>query len=413
MTAELALVAIALLILAWTGLLWVWRSTLCRQWAEPVLCKPVLIIESDDWGPGPELHAERLATLSRALARHRDESGHPAVMTLGVVLAVPDTRVMKGFGPEGYRRLELDDPRCLKLRDRMVEGAQTGVFALQLHGMEHYWPPALLAAAARDEAVSAWLASGDFPAYEALPSPLQSRWVDAAHLPSHPLGEIEIRTAVDEEIRTFKRVFGSTPRVVVPPTFVWTRVVESAWMGAGIMVIITPGQRYTCRDGAGLPAGREGPIHNGEIAGASTRYLVRDIYFEPLRGHSPSRVLGEARDRFRLGRPALLETHRSNFVGDAADFQNSLAQLDDLFSGALQAWPQLRFLSPDALARIYRERPAEWCATALPVRLHVWLRRLHTVSRLRKLAWLSGLALPAALLLWMTKAPTRRAGILS
>ena len=413
MGTELALVLVALLALAWSGLLWAWRATLRRQWAEPVLRKPVLIIESDDWGPGPDLHAERLAALAQALARYRDTSGHPAVMTLGVVLATPDAVAMERFGLGSYRRVELDDPRCRKVRERMIEGAQTGVFALQLHGMEHYWPPALLDAAGSDDAVRAWLVGAGFPAYEALPSPLQSRWVYAARLPSQPLEQAEIRAAVEEETRAFKRIFATLPRVAVPPTFVWTRGVETAWMAAGIAVIITPGRRYTCRDGAGLPAGMEGPIHNGETAGASTLYLVRDIYFEPLRGHAPARVLDEARARFHLGRPALLETHRSNFIGADADYRHSLAQLEALLTGALQAWPQLRFLSPEALARIYRERPAEWCVRTLPVRLHVWLRRLNTVSRLRKLAWLSGLAVPAALVLRLTAAPARRAGILS
>jgi hypothetical protein len=413
MWSEPVLVLVALLVLTWGILLWSWRGTLCRLWGEPVLRAPVLVIESDDWGPGPDLHAERLGMLAQALARYRDGSGHPAVMTLGVVLAVPDAAAMARTGSDDYRRIELDDPRCAAVRARMIEGARTGVFALQLHGMEHYWPPTLLAAARRDEAVHAWLVGADFPAYEALPAPLQSRWIDATQLPSRPLDPARIQAAVEEETRAYRRVFEALPRVVVPPTFVWTRTVEEAWLASGIEVIITPGRRYTGRDGAGLPTGAEGPIHNGEVAGGSARYLVRDIYFEPQRGHAPASVLDEARRRFRLGRPALLETHRSNFIGADADFVHSLGQVEALLSGALQAWPQLRFLSPEMLARIYRERPAQWCANSVPVRLHVWLRRLVAIARLRKLAWACGLALPAAALLWLTSAPTRRAGVVT
>lgn len=410
MGIELAL-APAGLLLAWSGLLWCWRDNLRRLWREPVLRHPVLVIESDDWGPGPALHAERLAGLARALGRHRDASGHPALMTLGVVLAVPDGAAMAGTATDDYRRLALDDPRCAPVRERMIEGEQAGVFALQLHGMEHYWPPTLLAASQRDAALRAWLFDTDFPAYEALPSPLQSRWIDTLRLPSRPLDPGLIRGAVEEETRAYQRVFGRPARVAVPPTFVWTRVVEAAWMEAGIEVIITPGRRHTGRDASGFPAGVEGPILNGEAAGITARYLVRDIYFEPERGHEPARVLEDMTRRYRFGRPALLETHRSNFIGDEHAFQHSLEQLETLVSAALQAWPGLRFLSPEALARVYREQPGEWCATSLPARLHVWLRRLAGNPRLYKLACLSGLALPAFLLWRLSAAPARREGV--
>ncbi len=143
-----------LLVIIWCGLLWFWRSTVCRCWQEPVLRRPVLVIESDDWGPGPDWHAERLAQVGQCMARHRDAEGRPALMTLGVVLGAPDTAAMAQNGLAEYRRITLDDPRCRRLLEQMQAGARDGVFALQLHGMEHYWPPALLRAARQDESVA-------------------------------------------------------------------------------------------------------------------------------------------------------------------------------------------------------------------------------------------------------------------
>lgn len=411
MGTEFVLLLALALLLAWAALLWSWRASLRRHWKEPMLRHPVLIIESDDWGPGPALHGERLTALADTLARHRDRAGHPALMTLGLVLAVPDSAAMRAGSGQDYRRLELDDPRSAGVLAAMEQGASRGVFALQLHGMEHYWPPALLRAARDDASLRAWLLDQEFPAYEDLPPPLQSRWVDGAQLPSGTLDADSIGRAVREETKAFQRIFQSAPRVAVPPTFIWTRTVETAWMAAGIEVIITPGRRYTGRDAAGQPTGVEASIHNGESAGPMALYLVRDIYFEPLRGHAPAKVLAEARRRFRLGRPALLETHRSNFVGPETDFEHSLAQLDTLLADALRDWPDLRFLSPRELARLYRERPAEWCVHSRWARLHLWLRRLAALPRLRKLAWLSGLALPAALLWWLSAARARRSGI--
>jgi hypothetical protein len=326
-----------------------------------------------------------------------------------VVLGAPDTTAMAAHGLAEYRRVRLDDPRCGALLETMRSGAGDGVFALQLHGMEHYWPPALLRAAQQDDGLRAWLTGEAFPPCEVLPPALQSRWVDGARLPSQPLAEAEIHQAVAEETAAWRDVFGQLPRVVVPPTFVWTGEVEAAWRAAGVAVIITPGRRYTARDAAGRPAAVDATLYSGQGAGGGACYLVRDIYFEPLLGHRAAGVLEAAATRFSLGRPALLETHRSNFIGDEAQCRQSLGQLQELLDAALRRWPGLAFLSPDTLARLYREQPPDWCVQGRAARLHVCLRRLRTVSRLRKLSWLTGFALPAVLAGVLTGPAARRA----
>lgn len=411
MPTELVLVVLLLPPLAWAIIIWCWRATVNRCWQEPVLRRPVLVIESDDWGPGPDWHAERLAQIRQCLARHRDTEDRPAVMTLGVVLAAPDTEAMGQNDLSVYHRTTLADVRCHLLLEQMQAGSVDGVFALQLHGMEHYWPPALLHAAREDERLQAWLTGDIFPPYEALPPALQSRWLDGSRLPSQPLSVEEIQLAVAEETAAWQLIFGQSTRVVVPPTFVWTREVEAAWVAAGIKVIITPGRRYTYRDMAGLPAAEAGELHNGQIAAGEACYLVRDIYFEPERGHTAEQALEQASRRFLYGRPALLETHRSNFIGSESEFLESLARMDELLCAARRRWPGLTFLSPEALARIYRDQPEEWCARDLGVRLHLLLRRLETTSRLRKLAWFTGLVVPAVIVRAFTASAARRAGV--
>src|SRR5688572_17533742 len=83
-----------------------WRD-IAAAWREPVLRDPVLIIESDDWGYGPLEQAQRLRELARLLARHQDHTGHPAVMTLGVILAGPDTQRIAQDGCARYHRTSL------------------------------------------------------------------------------------------------------------------------------------------------------------------------------------------------------------------------------------------------------------------------------------------------------------------
>src|SRR5262250_2053931 len=127
---------IAAAVLAWllastVVLALLYRRALQAAWREPVLRAPVLIFESDDWGYGPPLQAERLDRIADLLARYRDPLGRHPVATLGVVLGGPDTERIRADGCRSYHRLTLADARLAQVREAMQRGAARGVFALQ------------------------------------------------------------------------------------------------------------------------------------------------------------------------------------------------------------------------------------------------------------------------------------------
>lgn len=393
----------AAVLAAWTAALWPWRRLLARLWREPVLAVPVVVLESDDWGPAPDPAAEAraLGALAGLLARHRDARGHPAVMTLGLVLAAPDGRAWREAGPDAlarqvWPRVRLEDPSQRPVLGAVREGALRGVFVPQLHGMEHCWPAAVRAVARRDERVAGWLRSSPVPDTRRLPDALQTRWADCSALPSRPLPEEAVEEAVQEEAAVWRRLFGLPPRVAVPPTFVWTPAVERAWAARGVRCIVTPGRRHEGRDARGLPA--PGPmLLNGERAAGGARYLVRDVYFEPARGHRPEAALRAILARARQGRPALVETHRDNYVGEGA--AGACAALDCLLGLVRDHLPGVRFLPPEDLALALGRGPASELAAASPaVRLGAWAARVRALPGIgRRLRW-SGLGLPLALL---------------
>lgn len=396
--------AVLALPLAWLILGWHYRELLRRLWREPVLRRPVLILESDDWGPGPDSHARALSALVDLLLRHRDVTGRPALATIGVILGVPDAPAMRSDAEGGYRRLTLAEPAQQPMREALQHGVRSKALALQLHGLEHLWPDAFVTALREPgSAVRAWLEQGDGTHTEGLPSPLQSRWTDAATLPSQEIPPADIHRAAQEEVALFEQIFGSPPEVAVPPTFVWSAEVERAWAAAGVRCIVTPGRRLTCRDAAGRPAGEDRTMLNGERGDGDIAYVVRDLYFEPARGHRCADVLPRIREHFRLGRPALLETHRSNFIGSDEQTRSALSEIDALYRALLHEYPDLRFMSTAELARVVAQRDARMLATSLGQRLHCWLLRLSRRSRLRKLGWLTGIGLPLLLCYLLTR----------
>jgi hypothetical protein len=381
--------------LLWAGVLLAFAAPLAARWREPVLKHPLLIIESDDWGAGAVAQAAALRRLAALLQGVRDAQGRSAVMTLGVVLEVPDGARIAASGCAEYHALTLADARFDGVRQAMLEGIQAGVFAPQLHGQCHYWPAALMAAAQTDGAVRNWLTAAEPAATEDLPSHLQSRWVDAASLPSRALPPAVVQAAVADEARAYRALFGVAPQVAVATTFVWDDAVEAAWRTAGVEVIITPGRRATCRDAAGQPACVDAAMLSGERSAGGQIYLVRDVYFEPALRHAAQRLAQGLQQRTRQGRACLVETHRFNFLRAA---EASFAALDTALHQALQACPDLRFMTPLQLAQALGGSDPEWVETRMLPRLRAWCARLDEIPRFRRIAQLSGLALPLRLL---------------
>jgi hypothetical protein len=383
-----------------SGLFAVW-SVLCIAhgsllraiWREPVFRRPVLVLESDDWGAGPAEQSSALDRLRDLLLECRDETGRPAMMTLGVVLQTADRDEMRRSGHAAHVALVLDEPRLAAVLDAIRRGAASGVFAPQLHGLAHYWEASLVAAAGDTEAVQEWL-QGSGPGWtEELPAALQSRWVDARTLPSRALPPAEIANSIAAEVTAWQRIFSSTPAVAVPTTFIWNETVEKAYAEAGVRALMTPGVRLVARDEAGQPV-RSGPLlFNGEHGCGGIMYLVRDAYFEPVLGHAAERLSRELADRAKLGRPALIETHRFNFCGPRAN-EAAFAILTEGLRLARERTPNVRFMSSAELARAIEVGDCSSLEKRFLPRCAIWARRALGLPGFGRAARVSGLAWP-------------------
>lgn len=368
-------------------LLWFVRPLRAR-WVEPMFRAPVLCIESDDWGAGSLAQAALLDRIAAILLKVRDQLGRPAIMTLGVVQEVPDGPAIAARKPQRYVALSLADPRQKPILDAMQAGIRAGVFEPQMHGEAHYWPDTIMDVARRDREIRQWLLAPQPARTEALPDALQSRWIDAAVLPSRRLLPEPVRQSVLRESLLFKELFGRAAEVAVPNTFIWTGRVEAAWVEAGLKTVITPGRRMTRRDEEGRPTGEDCVGLTGSTSPQGMMWLVRDVFFEPARGHAPDTVAKMLAVRARMGRVCLVETHRSNFL-DAPEA--SLAALEEALSRAVRQEPGLRFLAPGEIARAIRERDPVVLETRYWRRLRMWRWRLAEIPRFARAARLVGL----------------------
>lgn|SRR5574337_19162 len=405
------LLTVALLLVAWlltaVGLLVVMHiRTLGAFWREPVLVCPVVIFESDDWGTGPPADACMLGRIAAHLASVCDTTGRSAVMTLGVVSGRPHGSAILASGFSGYSRRTLDESAFAPIVAIMREGCDAGVFTLQWHGLEHFWPDSLVARARRDQQLQRWLTDPE-PRSETLSSALQSRWVDTSELPSRPLERSQIESAVAEEAAVLARVFGRVPSVAVPNTFVWNDDVEHAWCRAGVSCIVTPGRRFEGRDESGTLAQPTRTIRNGDRSAGGAVYVVRDDYFEPNRGHRAEQVWQAVATKRRLGRPALLETHRENFIAAPETASASLAELKRALDGLIKRHPDVRFMSTAELADHLSDPASPLRERAVGARLQVLLRRVAPEACCARVLKYSGLGIAVRLLLWALRSNIR------
>jgi hypothetical protein len=262
--------------------------------------------------------------------------------------------------------------------------------------MEHFLPDVVCDAAPGDARVRDWLTRGDQYS-ELLPDHLQSRWIDARRLPSSEHADTVIAHAVAAEVREFTRIFGGVPRVVVPPTFVWTRQVERAWAQHGLQFLVTCGKRFTGRDTDGSLLDDGACLRNGDTTNGLV-CLVRDAYFEPVKGHRASDALDALQRYAACARPLLLETHRSNFTALNPSANEACAELGEAVAQMLDQYPGLRFLSAEELGRAIVSRDPELIEGSTTGRLRAWARRAAQLQGLRRYARLSGMNVLLSLL---------------
>lgn len=391
--------ALIIVVIVWS-IVWVmviakrYQLELSAYWQEPVLKYPVIIFESDDWGAGPIEQSQALTDISNVLGQYTDKHKHHPVMTLGVVLSVPDADKVKKVAFKNYHDLKLDLPDFAPIKTAMFKGVSLGVFNLQLHGMAHYWPDNLMLELQCNKKLQQWLTSEEFPRTEGLPSVLQSRWVNTAQLPTSSLTQNEIDAAVQEEVNVFKKVFGFNPKVVVPPTFIWNDKVERSWKQQSINYLVTPGKCYFQRDKEGRPSGNDRIIVNSQESKMGLSYLVRNDYFEPSLGHTAEMAIKALNEKTKLAQPTLLEIHRFNFIQNAKIKKKSLQELDRVLFRVCEQYPNTVFLSTEELADKYLSGNTDYIEKSFIIRLSVCMERMWANYAIKKWLYLSGLFVP-------------------
>ncbi len=279
------------------------------------------------------------------------------VSSLSYERAPADSCVRPGPEPGwGWRERHLPATPPAYARPGLFEAVAAaiadGVWEPEFHGNYHFDPAARMDAVADPAALEA--ARGGVLAFPA------SSW--CFELDSRR-GIDVVRGELDRGLRIFEGLFGRVPASVVAPDYVWDRRHEIMWREAGFHVVQAKREQRRPSAGGGIVPRVAKVLERRwrKLTEAHLIYLERNCRFEPAQ-ESPDagtteRCLGEIRRAWDGGRPAIVETHRVNFVNlDRETTERCFDSLARLLAALVEGpGPAPHFVTDSELAQLYRD----------------------------------------------------------
>ena len=296
-----------------------------------------------------------LQNLFNVIDRYRDRQNSAPIFTFNTVLGNPDFAAIKAdhferYSHEGlfqsYERYHGDD-----LRPVWDAAMRASLIQPQFHAREHLnvglWMNDL-----RNGLAETRLAFDfDYYGLGTKTSSMRQRNYLAAYWPESPEHLREIQGIVLDGLTKFEELFGFATRTFIACNLVLPRELESALASKGVKLIQGERGQITPSSSGEISIRRS---FTGQRNALGQLYSVRNVKFEPF--EDPSRdwvasALEEIGASFSWGKPAIISTHRVNYVSgmDANNRDQNLRLLDQLLQSILAKWPDVEFISSDQL----------------------------------------------------------------
>lgn len=333
--------------------------------------RPIVILQSDDWGPVglrdrdglEELRAAGLmlgdrpydfythetagdvAALHALLKKHRDSNGQNPCIGMNFVLLNLDFAKMKAADycvlellplaenlPQGWNR-----PGLL---EAYREGISAGVFSPALHGSTHFCRTAVerrieSASPEADLLRKLWQAGTPYIHWR-MPWMGYEYWDPEQSEGEKLLSAAKQQQLIGQTVGAFAKLFSSLPRSACAPGYRANADTHRAWAQYGIRV---------AQNGPGFLM----PPHFGPYG---ILHVHGTVEFEPATSEEFSlrNCLEQAKVCFRLGIPAIVSVHSISFHSTVNDFRSATLDYLDQFLSELEAQnPHLLYLRDEDL----------------------------------------------------------------
>jgi hypothetical protein len=341
-----------------------------------VFSRPLVAIESDDWGrvgvrdrQGHEIlrarginlgqgcydsysfeTAEDVTGLASMLLRHRDSVGRPPCVVMNFCTANLHFEKMRS---RGYKHIELLPlakglPGAWSrpgLFDTYRAGIREGVFYPALHGLTHFCPLAvenvLMEGGERAELLRTFWEAETPYIYWRMPWVGYEYWNPEKSGAGFLSAELQ-QTQIKKACECFSAMFKTPPLSACAPGYLANADTRRAWAEAGVRIAQN-----------GADSGLNGP-HMDKL---DMLHLRRTIDLEPShRELDVEKYVEIATNCFSRGLPVIISTHSINFHSTLKDFRTpTLAALDSLLTALEKKYPQLLYVHDQDLYAIATE----------------------------------------------------------
>ncbi len=297
-----------------------------------------------------------LEQLFNLLNSYRDKNGDPPVFTFNTIMGNPNFDAIKAsefttyvHEPflKSYLRYRGEDLEPLwrnAIREKIIQP--------QFHGREHVNVGLWMRDLQQGHREVRCAFEYDYYGLTTTTSAERRRDYLAAHWPA-AAGHLEpIRSSVAEGLELFETTFGFPSRSFIACNYVWPDELESTVAEYGVRLL--KGQRGQIRPSAdGTKVSIRRP-YTGQRNHLGQWYAVRNVLFEPFEDSAKDWVgsaLWQISDAFLWRKPAIISTHRVNYVGGMGleHRDRSLRLLNELIGKILARWPDVEFISADEL----------------------------------------------------------------
>ena len=295
-----------------------------------------------------------LTALYEVLRKYRDSRGNHPIFEFNTVMGNPDFARIKDAGFTQYHWQPMQETYTRYFGKDLLplwkEGISEKLIFPQFHAREHLnvslWMKAI------QQKLPAVTNAFDFEFYGMpgeTPSPSHKHYLAAFHHTDYKDLDNK-KDLLAEGLEIFYKNFGFYSKSFVACNYIWHRDIEAIAAKKKVKIIKT--QR----------AQLEPNMSNGTLStkfhytGQKTKYnqqfLVRNAIFEPsdnLHYDWISGCLNQIEIAFFWGKPAVISTHRVNYIGSISEKNRStnLALLAQLLDKMLKRWPELIFCTSE------------------------------------------------------------------
>jgi hypothetical protein len=292
----------------------------------------------------------------------KDFTGKPAVFTAVCLVANPDFKAIKdsGFQEYYYELIPVTlnrVPGCEGSFELWKQGISKGIFIPQFHGREHLNISVWMHALKRGHQETREVFDEGMWGY--VNSFFDGRIVNYQEAYNiHDPDELPLLEEILKDgLNQFERLFGYRAKLFVAPNGEFSNKLEKCLALNGIKYI---SQAKIQREPLGHGKTRKVFHYLGMRNKWDQIYFTRNCFFEPgslLKTDWVDSCLNEIESAFRWNKPAIISTHRVNYIGslNRVNRENSLKQLEKLLSGIKNRWPNVEFLSSDQLGALISE----------------------------------------------------------